>query len=96
MDTPPSVNTMEDEAPEPVDVSNKLPPVPNYPAPLPPSLQEAPVWDGPEPESDSEDEESTAESADYEEVTHEPLTEEQAQETLNEVVRRRKFVAVSF
>lgn len=77
-------------------VSKKLPPVPNYPAPLPPSLKEAPVWDGPEPESDSEDEESTIESADYEEVTHEPLTEAQAQESLNEVVRLTNFVQIPF
>lgn len=85
------MDASEDESPRSALVSIKLPPVPAYPAPLPPSLSEAPVWDGPEPDSDSDDEYSSSETGDYEQIEHEPLTEEQARETLNDVVRKLKL-----
>ena len=72
----------------------KLPPVPSYPAPLPPSLLEAPVWEGPEPVSDDEDDESSSETGEYETVQHEPLSEEKAMDSLKDMVRvAKKFCA---
>ena len=68
-------------------VLSKLPAVPNYPAPLPPSLEEEPVYVGPDLGSDSEDEDSAVETGDYETVHHEPLTEAQAMDSLKDMVR---------
>jgi hypothetical protein len=66
-------------------VLSKLPAVPNYPAPLPPSLEEEPVYVGPDLGSDSEDEDSAVETGDYETVHHEPLTEAQAMDSLKDM-----------
>jgi len=82
-DTPPRV------------VIGALPPVPSYPAPLPPSLAEVPVWEGPEPVSDSDDEDSMSESGDYETVHHEPLSKEKAMDSLKDMVRVWKSAAFS-
>lgn len=71
----------------------KLPPVPNYAAPvppMPPSLAEAPVWFGEEPLSESDDE-SGSDISDYEEVHHEMPTEAQVSVSLEVAVRPRKF-----
>jgi hypothetical protein len=79
-------------------IVSRLPAFPNYPAPLPPSLEDAPVYVGSEPTLDSDDEESMTDTGEYEIVVHEPLTEKQAMDSLRDMVRETNFhsLAISF